>query len=299
LSDERGIGFHLEHAAPDDFHFAQNSLVTPGYFRAMGIGLREGRDFSEHDSPQSPLVAIISQTMAREYFPGKDPVGQRFTWGDRGLFTIIGVAEDVHISALDADPPAMIYQSMFQMQTWTAGHTAFLLRTDRAGQDLFNEVQQQGWSIDKDLPLYNSTTLATLVSDSLAQRSFTMMFLAAFSAVALLPAAIGLFGVISYLVSQRQGEMALRIALGADRTDIHRMVLRRRAMVGISGCAIGLLLSLVGSRLPMTSLYHVGRFDLVTLTLVPVLLLAVVMLAVYVPARRAASLDPMQALRAE
>ena len=144
----------------------------------MGIGIREGRDFSEQDSPKSPLVAIISEAMAREYFHGQDPVGQRFYWGDRGLFTIIGVAQDVHISALDADPPAMIYQSMFQMQTWTAGHTAFLLRTSRSGQDLFSEVQQQVWSVDKELPLYKSTTLATLVSDSLAQRRFTMLMLA-------------------------------------------------------------------------------------------------------------------------
>ena len=238
--------------------------------------------------------------MAREYFHGQDPVGQRFTWGDRGLFTIIGVAEDVHISALDADPPAMIYQSMFQMQTWTAGHTAFLLRTDRAGQDLFNEVQQQVWSIDKDLPLYNSTTLATLVSDSLAQRRFTMMLLAAFSAVALLLAAIGLFGVISYLVSQHQRDMALRMALGADRGDIHRMVLMRGLVLGLSGCAIGFVLSVVGlAPADVTSLYHVSRFDPLTLVLVPVLLLGVVLLAVYVPARRAAALDPMQALRAE
>ena len=156
------------------------------------------------------------------------------------------MAEDVHISALDADPPAMIYNAMFQMQTWTAGHTAFLLRTSRAGQDLFSEVQQQVWSIDKELPLYNSTTLATLVSDSLAQRRFTMLLLAAFSAVALLLAAIGLFGVISYLVSQHQRDMALRMALGADRGDIHRMVLMRGARLGLAGCAIGLALSLVG-----------------------------------------------------
>ncbi|MGC2112746.1 MAG: ABC transporter permease [Candidatus Korobacteraceae bacterium] len=227
LSDERGIGFRLEHAAPDDFHFAQNSLVTPGYFRAMGIGIREGRDFSEQDSPNVPAVAIINEAMARQFFPGQDPIGQRFYWGDRGLFAIVGVVEDVHIFALDADPPPMIYQSMFQMQTWTAGHTAFLLRTSRPGQDLFNEVQQQVWSIDKGLPLYNSTTLATLVSDSLAQRRFTMLLLAAFSGIALLLAAIGLFGVISYVVSQHQREMALRMALGADRGDIRRMVLMR------------------------------------------------------------------------
>ncbi len=179
LSDERGIGFRLEHAASDDFHFAQNSLVTPRYFRAMGIGLREGRAFSEQDNPNSPLVAVISETMEREYFRG-DAVGQRFYWGDRGLFTVIGIAEDVHVFALDAEPPPMIYQSMFQMQTWTAGHTAFVLRTSRPEEGLFGEVQQQVWSVDKELPLYKSTTLATLVSDSLAQRRFTMMTLLVF-----------------------------------------------------------------------------------------------------------------------
>ena len=299
LSDERGIGFHLEHAAPEDFHFAQNSLVSPGYFHAMGIGLRQGRDFSEQDKPEATPVAIVSDTMAREYFPSQDPVGQRFTWGDRGLFTIIGVAEDVHISALDADPPPMIYQSIFQMQTWTGGHTAFLLRTNRAGVGLFREVQQQIWSIDRDLPLYNSTTLATLVSDSLAQRRFTMLLLTAFSMIALLLAAIGLFGVISYLVSQRQREMALRMALGADRANILRMVLRRGAVLGLAGCAAGLVLSLAGSRLLVTSLYQVSRLDPATLMLVPLLLLAVVLLAVYLPARRAASLDLMQILRTE
>lgn len=299
LSDERGIGFRLEHAAADDFHFAQNSLVTPGYFKAMGIGLREGRSFSDQDSPKAPLVAIISEATASKYFHGLDPVGQRFYWGDRGLFTIVGVAQDVHISALDADPPAMIYQSMFQMQTWTAGHTAFLLRTSRADQGLFSEVQQQVWSVDKELPLYRSTTLATLVSDSLAQRRFTMMTLLAFSGVALLLAAIGLFGVISYLVSQHQREMALRIALGADRSDIHNMVLKRGLYLGAAGCVIGLLLSVAGTRLLKTSLYQVSPYDPATLVAVPALLLAVVLLAAYLPARRAASVDPMQALRTE
>ncbi len=299
LSDERMIGFRLEHAAPDDFHFAENSLVTPGYFRAMGISLREGRDFSEQNSSTSPLVAIISQAMRRQYFRGQDPIGQRFYWGDRGLFTIIGVADDVHISALDADPPAMIYQSMLQMQTWTAGRTAFILRTSRSGEDLFKEVQQQVWSIDKDLPLYKSTTLATLVSESLAQRRFTMLLLAVFSAVALLLAAIGLFGVISYLVSQHQRDMAVRIALGADRADIHRMVLMRGAALGATGSAIGFVLSLLGSRLLTSSLYHVSFFDPATMLGVPMLLFAVVLIAVYLPSRRAGAVDPMQLLRNE
>jgi predicted permease len=299
LSDERGIGFHLEHAAEDDFHFAQNSLVTPGYFAAMGIGIREGRSFSEQDTPQTPPVAIISESLARQYFPGKDPIGQRFEWGNRGLFTIIGVAQDVHIFALDSDPPPMIYMSIFQLQTWTAGHTAFILRTARAGQDLLPEVRQQVWSIDKELPLYKSTTLAALVSESLEQRRFTVLLLGTFAGVALLLAAIGLFGVISYLVSQHQRDMALRMALGADRRDILRLVLLRGAVLGATGCAIGLALSLMGSRLLTSSLYHISRFDPLTLALVPTLLLSVVILATYLPARRAAAVDPMRLLRTE
>jgi predicted permease len=297
LSDERGIGFHLEHAAPDDFHFAQNSLVTPEYFRAMGINMRQGRTFSDQDGPQSPLVAVISEAMARDYFHGQDPIGQRFTWGDRGLFTIIGVAQDVHISALDADPPPMIYQSMFQLRTWTAGHTAFLLRTNRPGEDLLPEVQQQVWSIDKELPLYNSTTLAEMVSESVAQRRFTVLLLAAFSVIALLLAAIGMFGVISYLVTQQQREIALRMAVGANRADIHVMVLTRGAVLGVTGCGIGLILSIAGSRLLASSLYRTSRLDPATLIAVPLLLLTVVLLAVYLPARRAARVEPMEVLR--
>jgi putative ABC transport system permease protein len=299
LSDTRQIGFRPEHAASDDTHWAENSLVAPGYFRVMGISLQQGRDFTERDKPDSTPVAIINKTMARKYFPGRDAVGQRFYWGNLKLYTIIGVVDDVHISALDADPPPMIYNSMFQTQSGASSRTAFLARTSRSGQNLFSEVQQQVWSVDHDLPLYNSTTLAEVVSDSVAQRRFTMLLLAAFSTVALLLAAIGLFGVISYLVSQHQRDMALRMALGADRSDIHRMVLRQGARLGIAGCAIGLGLSLAGGQLLTTSLYRVSRFDPATLIFMPALLLLVVLLAVYLPARRAASVDPMQALRTE
>lgn len=193
----------------------------------------------------------------------------------------------------------MIYMSMFQLQTFTAGHTAFLLRADGSGQSLLPEVQQQVWSVDKELPLYKSTTLAALVSESLAQRRFTVLLLSTFAAVALLLAAIGLFGVISYLVSQHQRDMALRIALGANRADILRLVLHRGAVLGVIGCAAGLVLSLAASRLLTSSLYHVSRFDPLTLVLVPGLLLTVVTIAAYLPARRAAAVDPMQILRTD
>lgn len=299
LSDARQIGFRLEHASPDDMHWAENSLVAPGYFRVMGVALLQGRDFSERDTPDTPYVALINKALARQFFPGRDPVGQRFYWGNLKLFTIIGVVDDVHVSALENDPPPMIYNSMFQVQSGASSRTAFIVRTGLAQEELFGDVQQQVWSVDKGLPLYSSTTLDTLVADSLAQRRFTMLMLVAFSGIALLLAAIGLFGVISYLVSQHQREMALRMALGADRGDIHRMVLRQGARLGVLGCGIGLALSMAGSRLLTASLYHVSRFDAATLLAVPALLLAVVLLAIYLPARRAASVDPMQVLRTE
>jgi predicted permease len=299
LSDTRQIGFRLEHAAADDFHFAQNSLVSPGYFRAMGISLTQGRDFSEQDGRKTPPVAIISEALAKQFFPGQNPIGRRFQWGDREFFTIIGIAEDVHIAALDRDPPPMIYDSMFQIESGASSRTAFVLRSERSGQDMFSEVQQQVWAVDKDLPVYNTTTLRSLVSESLAQRRFTVLLLAAFGILALVLAAIGLFGVISYLVTQRTREFGLRMALGAERKNIYSQVLYRAAAVGVLGCVIGLALSFLLSGLLRASLYHVNRFDAETILVVPVLLLGVAFFAAFWPARRASKVDPMVALRYE
>jgi predicted permease len=299
LSDARQIGFRLEHAPADDYHWAENSLVSPGYFRSMGISLLEGRDFTEQDRPDTPNVAIISEKLAREYFPGRSAVGGRFQWGDRAFFTITGVAADVHISALDADPPPMIYTSMYQVESGASGRTAFVLRSKNQDEGLFQEVQQQVWAVDKDLPIYNTTTLAKLVSESLAQRRFTVLLLGSFAVIAVVMAAVGLFGVISYLVAERTREFGVRMALGADRTSIYWHVLKRAALLSARGCGIGLLLSVSASRLLQTSLYQVSRFDGPTLVFVPFLLLSVALFAAYWPARRATKVDPAVALRYE
>ncbi|HET9409727.1 MAG TPA: ABC transporter permease [Candidatus Sulfotelmatobacter sp.] len=299
LSDARQIGFRLEHAAADDYHFAENSLVSPGYFRTMGIPLIKGRDFSDQDRPTSTNVAIVSEKLAHQFFRNVDPIGQRFQWGDRAYFTIIGVAADVHIAALDADPPPMIYDSMFQAESGASDRTAFVLRSSGSAQTLFREVQQRVWAVDKDLPVYNTTSMATLVSESLAQRRFTVLLLGAFGALAVTLAAIGLFGVISYLVNQRTREFGLRLALGAERKDIYRRVLFRAAIVGTRGCVLGLGLSFLASRFLEASLYHVSRFDAETILVVPLLLLSVAFFAASWPARRAAKVDPMVALRYE
>jgi predicted permease len=299
LSDTRQIGFRLEHAAPDDFHFAENSLVSPGYFRAMGISVLRGRDFTDRDRPGTTNTAIISETMAREYFPTQDPIGQRFHWGGRALFTIIGVVADVHISALDADPPPMIYNSMFQVQSGASGRTALVLRGQSAQQGLFKEVQSQVWSLDKDLPLYDTTTLEVLVSESLAQRRFTLLLLGGFAGIALLLAVVGLYGVVSCMVAERHHEIGVRMALGADRGAILRMVMQGGALLGLAGCVTGLPLFVLASRLLAANLYHVSRFDPATLIVVSMLLLGVVLFASWIPARRALMVDPMMALRYE
>jgi predicted permease len=299
LSDTRQIAFRLEHAAPDDYHWAENSMVSSGYFRSMGISLIEGRDFTDQDRPDAPSVAIISEKMAKQYFRGRSAVGQRFQWGNRDVFTIAGVAADVHISALDADPPPMIYTSMFQVESGASGRNAFVLRSNGEAQGLFQEVQQQIWSVDKDLPIYNTTTLEKLVSESLAQRRFTVLLLGSFAMIAVLLAAIGLFGVISYLVAERTREFGVRMALGADRSSIYWQVLKRASVLAVGGCGIGLLLSLFASRLLQASLYQVSRFDWPTLVLLPLFLLSIVLFAAYWPARKATRVDPMVALRYE
>lgn len=297
FSDTRQIGFLLEFAPENEFHWAQNSLVSPGYFHAMGIPLLRGRDFSEQDARNSPNVAVVSEAFVRQFLSGHDPLGQRFNWGGRAWFTVIGIAADVHISALDADPPPMIYDSMFQVESGASTRTALVLRLansdSRAQQGLFQAVQQQLWAMDKDLPLYGTTTLDTLLAESVAQRRFTLLLLTGFAGVAVLLATIGLFGDISYLVSQRQKELAVRMALGADRVMIGCMVLRQAAQLGITGCVLGLGMFAVSSPLFTSGLYNTKRFDPFVLTAIPLLLLVVTMFAAYWPARRAMRVDPL------
>jgi predicted permease len=299
LSDERQIGIRMEHAGPDDFHWAANSIVSPGYFRTMGIPLLRGRDFSEQDRPDSVPVAVVSQAFASQYFPGQNPLGQRFWWGDRALFTVVGVAADVHIAALDAEPPPMVYDSMFQMESGASSRTAFLLRGGDHSTAQAREIQNIVWSVDRDLPLYDQTSLSGLVEESLAQRRFTLQLLSAFALCAVMLATVGLFGVMSYLVEQREREFGLRMALGADRRSVLLLITRKGLLLGAVGCATGLALAALCSSLLRTSLYQVNRFDSITFCSVPCLLLGVAMLAVFFPARRAASVDPMKALRSE
>src|SRR5882762_7879175 len=175
----------------------------------------------------------------------------------------------------------MGYNSVFQVESGASGRTALILRSQNDHQVLFQEVQKIIWSLDRDLPLYNTTSLATLVSESLAQRRFTILLLGSFAFSAVLLAMIGLFGVLSYLVGLREQEIGVRMALGADRGMILKWMLRKGFALGLAGCVFGLLLATLSTKLLQTSLYHVSRFDPLTLIGVPCLLLIIVWVAVF------------------
>jgi len=269
----------------------------------MGMSILRGRDISYEDTRTAPPVAVVNQTLVREFLDGTNPVGRRFNWGDRALFSIVGVVNDVHVSALDADPPPMIYLSMFQVESGASARTAFIMRLARpaakATQGMFSIVQQEIWTVDKDLPAYDTTTLAALASESVAQRRFTTLLMSGFAIVALMLASIGLFGVISYLVSERTRELAVRMALGADRASIYWMILSRGTVMALFGCLASLAAFSVGSRLLRSTLYEVSAFDPLTLVSASLFLIAIVLLACCWPARRATKVDPMVALRYE
>ena len=303
LSDHRQIGFRLEEAAANDFHWAENSLVSPGYFRAMGISLLRGRDFGDQDTRESQPAAIVSETFVKKFLGGKDPIGERFHWGDRSLFTIVGVVNDVRISALDADPPPMIYDSMFQVESGASSRTAFVIRMSAPASDtdpgMFSALQRQIWAVDKDLPAYDAGTLDELVSASVAQRRFSTFLMSGFALVALLLASVGLFGVVSYIVSERRREFAVRIALGADRQRVFQMVLRQGAIMSLTGCVFGLGAFAFAARLLRSNLYQLSAFDARTIVLAPLGLMFIALMACYWPARQAMRSDPMEVLRYE
>lgn len=303
LGQLRQIGFRLETAAPNDFHWAENSLVAPGYFRTMGISILRGREFTVDDNERAPFTAIVSAALAREYFPGENPIGQRFLWGGRAAFTIIGVAADVRISSLDSDPPPMIYNSMFQVESGASSRTAFVMRLQGGGHDdiqsATRDSRAQIWSVDKDLPVFDASTLEDLVSESAAQRRFTTQLMAAFTALAVILAAIGLFGVMSCRVSEKTRELGLRMALGASPAQILGLVLRRAAALGLIGCVAGLALSFLSARFLLPSLFQTEPMDPYVLGISLVVLLCVTFAASYGPARLAMRTDPMVTLRYE
>jgi predicted permease len=254
--------------------------------------------FNEFDSHEAPQVALINEAFARTYWPNENPLGMRFKAAKLGApwMTVVGMIANARTQSLaEADVP-QIYLDLYQTG---AKHLALFLRGHLDTAAIPDEVRDQVQSVDPMLPVFGAQTLNETVSASLSARRFSMEMVALFALTALLLAGLGIYGVISYNVSERTHEIGIRLALGAERRSILQMVLRQGLGLAIAGAAIGLVGAVVVSHLMMGLLYGVRPTDPPTFAGVALLLIGVALLACYIPARRAMRVDPMAALRHE
>ncbi len=282
----------------DEPAVAERSSVTPDYFHLLGIPLLRGRLFNDSDNDKAPRVAVINEAFARMYWPNQNPLGERFkrNRAESPWITVVGVIANARTESLAQAGVPKIYLDLYQ----TGGkRLAIFLRGNLDAAAIPGEVRKQVRSVDATLPVSGGQTLIETVSASLAERRFSMEIVALFALTALLLAGLGIYGVISYLVSERTHEIGIRIALGAESRSILQMVLRQGLGLAIAGAAVGLVGALIVSHLMAGLLYGVGPTDPVTFAGVAVLLIGVALLACYIPARRAVRVDPLVALRHE
>jgi putative ABC transport system permease protein len=284
---------------PGEWTSADIRIVDPGYFGAMRIPLRRGRPFTAADGANAPPVIVINETMAKRFWSGADPIGARLqvSWAHPDARpAIIGVVGDVRASALDADVHPTIYY--VEAQEPTASMTVVVRhRSDPA--TLVSMVRQTVRDLDRDVPLGDVAAMPTLVTRSMADRRYPMLLLSGFAMLAVVLSAVGLYGLLSYTVARRNHEIGVRVALGADRADVLRMVLGDGARLVLAGIAIGAIAAALAARTLGHLLYGVGPTDPMTFGAVAGLLAVVALVASYVPASRATKVDPMVALRTE
>jgi putative ABC transport system permease protein len=276
------------------------SSVTPAYFNAMGVKLIKGRLFTEQDRADSPRAVIIAETMARRYFPGEEPLGKRI--GNRSgpseilWREIVGVVADVKHFGLETSARPTMYLPHGQSPA------RLMILTVRASSDPMNlaaAVRREVTSLDSNLAVSNVRTMEQVVGESVAAPRFTLLLLGIFAGLAMILAAVGIYGVISYSVTQRTHEIGLRMALGAGASDVLKMVVGQGALLALIGVAIGLAGAFGVTRLMSTLLFNVSATDPLTFALIATLLVGVALAASFIPARKAAKVDPMAALRCE
>ena len=303
LTDSReGTSFTIEGAPPwaaGEVPHVNWNIVSPGYFDALGIRLVRGRTFDARDRLDSTPVIIINETMAGRYFPNQDPIGQRIRVGFNMSTprSIVGVVTTERHAGVTADPHNGVYVPMYQFPR--AGQMTLLVRTASAPAALAETLRQAIRGLDPALAVFQAEPMNKVLDDSVATPRFSTILLATFAAVALLLAAVGLYGVISHAVSQRTREIGIRMALGASRAAVVQMIVGRGLALAAAGIVAGLAAAAVIVRLFATLLFGVSATDLSTYAASGVLLLVVGALASYVPARRAMRVDPVIALRTE
>ena len=277
---------------------AERSSVTPNYFCLLGIQLLRGRLFNDSDNDKTQQVAVINEAFARTYWPNRNPLGQRFkeTAANWRWITVVGVIANARTESLAEPGVPQIYLDLYQTG---AKHLAIFLRGDLQAAQIPDQLREQVQSIDPTLPVFGPQILNETVSASLSPRRFSMEIIALFAFTALLLTALGIYGVISYIVSERAHEIGIRLALGAQSSNILRMVLRQGLALALAGAAVGFVGALIVSHLMAGLLYGVRPTDPVTFAGVAVLLIGVALLACYFPARRALRVDPLVTLRHE
>ncbi|MFZ0639727.1 MAG: ABC transporter permease [Candidatus Acidiferrales bacterium] len=281
----------------------QTLSVMGDYFRVMQIPTRSGRDFTPRDREDEPLVAIVNEEFVKEFFPGESPLGSRIDWARTNephqWMTIVGVVADVKHSGLNEPTDPAVYTPFAQNDEAWRHFMTLAIRTRSASAGLVEEVKKQVWSMDSLIPVSDVQSMDDLMSVSLAQQWFNLLLLGLFAALALILALVGTYGVMAYVVSQRTHEIGVRIALGAQRSDVLTLVIGQAARLALSGIAIGIVGAFALTRLMSSLLFEVAPTDPATFTAAAILLGAVALLAGYIPARRAMRVDPMVALRYE
>ena len=296
-----GRGFQIEGqpaADPEHMPNANYSVSCPDYFRTMGIPLLQGREFTQQDTVGSPGVIVINQTMARRYWPRQDPVGRAIRLGgaDGPRLVVVGVVRDAHNWGLD-QPVRRQFFRPYTQAGWPVMN--IVARTTNAPATFAPRIKKALAEVLLDRPVTEVETMEDIVHDSTGSRRLPMILLTAFACLALVLAAVGIYGVVSYSVSQRTHEIGIRIALGAQKRDVLRLMVGEGMMLVLIGAGTGVVAALALTRLMASQLYDVRPTDPLTFIAVSLILTVVALLACYIPARRAAKVDPMVALRHE
>ncbi|HEX8140370.1 MAG TPA: ABC transporter permease [Pyrinomonadaceae bacterium] len=284
---------------PGQSEDAEYRIVTPGYFATMGVPVVRGEGFTERHTREAPAVMVINETFARRYFPGEDPIGKRLNIGnpERSPWRmIVGVVKDVRHEGLDTEPYPQMYTPLAQVQRRAM---TLVARTSGAPLSLVPNVRHELTSLDKDQPLYNVQTMEQVLAHSISRQRFQMLLIAIFASVGLVLASVGIYGVISYSVTQRTHEIGIRMALGAQARDVLKMILGQGMILTLVGVGVGVAVALLLTRVMASLLFGVSATDPLTFIAVSVLLAFVALLACLIPARRAMKVDPMEALRYE
>jgi putative ABC transport system permease protein len=288
--------------APGDEPSLVSRSVIGDYFKVMQIPLQKGRDFGPQDfDEKAPLVGIANEALVRQYFQNEDPLGKRVRWAsDRQIawITVVGVVGDVKHFGLDLPEEPALYSPYTQTSPWKRW-MAFAVRTQGDAAGTAQALKQEIWKVDSQLPVTRVETMSEVAASSFAARRFNMSLLSLFAGLALVLAAIGIYGVMSNAVTQRTQEIGIRLALGARTVDVLTLIIRNGLMLVVVGVAIGLAGAFALTRLMATLLFGVTPTDGLTIGVVSAVLIGIALLACFIPARRATKVDPLVALRYE